>query len=72
MAQDLVYLPVGEDRFRAQVIAEACRAEGVRVELLTADASGVDPVIARLQEFRLLVAAADVDRVQAILRRTPA
>jgi len=70
MAERLVYVPVGGDRFRAQMIAEACRAEGIRVELLTADESGVDPVMGRLQGFRLLVAAADEGRVRAILRRS--
>ena len=69
MAGDLVYVQVGGDRFRAQVIAETCRAEGLLVELLTADESGVDPVMGRLQGFRLLVAAGDVDRVRAIVGR---
>ena len=70
MAENLVYVPVGGDRFRAQMIAEACRAEGIRVELLTADESGVDPVMGRLQGFRLLVTAADEGRVRAIVDRT--
>ena len=42
---DLVYVPVGGERLRAQMIVGACRAEGLRVELLTADESGVDPVM---------------------------
>jgi hypothetical protein len=70
MTESLVYVPVGNDRFRAQVIAEACRAEGIRVELLTADNSGVDPVMGIMQGHRLLVAAADADRVRAIARRS--
>ena len=69
MAKDLVYVPVGGDRFRAQMIAETCRAEGLRVELLTADESGVDPIMGRIQGFRLLVAAGDADRVRAIVGR---
>ena len=69
MAESLVYVPVGGDRFRAQMIAETCRAEGLRVELLTADESGVDPIMGRMQGFRLLVGAAHVDRVQAIVHR---
>ena len=69
MAAKLVYLPVGGDRFEAQVIAEARRAAGIRVELLTADNSGVDPVLGIVQGHRLLVTADDVDRVRAILRR---
>lgn len=71
MAENLVYVPVGGDRFRSQMIAEACRADGLRVELLTADESGVDPIMGRIQGFRLLVAAADVDRVRAIVGRNP-
>jgi hypothetical protein len=69
VAERLVYVPVGGDRFRAQMIAETCKAEGLRVELLTADESGVDPVMGRIQGFRLLVAAGDTDRVRGILGR---
>jgi len=70
MAGNLVYVPVGSDRFRAQMITEACRAEGLRVELLTADESGVDPIMGRIQGFRLLVAAGDADRARAIVHRS--
>ena len=45
MTSDLVYVPIGHDRFAAQVITEACRAAGIRAELVTGDASGVDPVL---------------------------
>jgi len=69
MAGRLVYVPVGGDRFRAQMIAETCKAEGLRVELLTADESGVDPVMGHIQGFRLLVAASDEGRVRAIIGR---
>jgi len=68
-ADRLVYVPVGVDRFRAQMVAAACRAEGLRVELLTADGSGVDPIMGRIQGFRLLVRSADLARVQAIVGR---
>lgn len=64
-----VCLSVSGDRFEAQVIAEACRAAGIRVELLTADDSGVDPVLGIIQRHRLLVAAEDLDRVRVILER---
>ena len=67
MPAELVYVPVGGERLRAQMIAEACRAEGLRVELLTADESGVDPVMGRIQGFRLLVSAAAADRVRAVI-----
>jgi hypothetical protein len=70
MADELVYVPVGGDRFRAQMIAETCKAEGLRVELLTADESGVDPIMGHIQGFRLLVSAGDTDRVRAIIGRS--
>jgi hypothetical protein len=66
----LVYVPVGSDRFAAQVIAEACRSAGIKVELLTGDQSGVDPVMGIIQGHRLLVAEEDVARVEAIVGRT--
>jgi len=69
MAAQLVRVPVGEDRFRAQIPAETCRAAGIRVELITGDASGVDPVLGIIQGHRLLVRADDVDRVGVILRK---
>jgi len=70
MAAKLVQVPVGEDRFHAQILAEACRAAGIRVELITGDASGVDPVLGIIQGHRLLVRADDVERVRAILKRS--
>ena len=71
MVPKLVYVPVGQDRFEVQVVAEACRAAGIRVELVTGDASGVDPVLGIIQGHRLLVAADDIDRVRAVLERRP-
>ncbi len=69
MNADLVYVPVGSDRLQAQVIAEACRRAGIRLELLTADESGVDPVMGIVQGHRLLVTAKDVKRVESIRGR---
>lgn len=69
MNADLVYVPVGSDRLQAQVIAEACRHAGIRLELLTADESGVDPVMGIVQGHRLLVTAKDVKRVESIRGR---
>lgn len=67
---DLTYLSVGSDRYRAHLIAEACRAEGIRVELLTSDAGGADPALSYLQDHRLLVYTGDLDRVRAIVARS--
>jgi hypothetical protein len=69
VSDDVVVIQIGSDRFRAQVIAEACRAEGITVELLTGDDSGVDPFMAIIQQHRLLVAAEDADRVRAVVER---
>jgi len=51
------------------MVAETWRAEGLRAELLTADESGVDPIMGYIQGLRLLVAAADEGRVRSIIRR---
>jgi hypothetical protein len=64
---DVVSVPVGSDIFSAQVIAEACRAEGLRVELLTTEMAARPNTVGVQQQ--LLVRAEDVERVQEILRR---
>jgi hypothetical protein len=64
---DLVYVPAGGDRFAAQLALEACLAEGIRAELLTADESGVDPIMGIIQGHRLLVSRRDAERVRTIL-----
>lgn len=69
MTHDLVYVPAGGDRFVAQLALEACLAEGIRAELLTADESGVDPIMGIIQGHRLLVARGEAERVRAILER---
>ena len=69
MSADLEYVKVGADRYRAHLIADAVRAEGIRVELLTGDDSGVDPFIALIQNHRLLVRSDDVERVREITAR---
>jgi len=66
---DLVYVPVGTDRFRAQVIAEDCRVEGIEVELLTSDDNGTGPEMTLVQRHRLLVRRSDLPTVQAIIDR---
>ena len=72
MTDDLVYLPVGGDRFQAQVIAAACGVEGIRVELLTGDDGGMNPHLGVQQGHRLLVSVDDAERVRAIVDRQSA
>jgi hypothetical protein len=63
----LTYVPVGTDRFRAQLIAEACQAAGLEVELLTADDSGTFTMYGEIQPHRLLVRSQDLERVQMLV-----
>jgi hypothetical protein len=67
---DLKYVLVGPDRFRAQVISEACRAAGLVVELLTSDAEGSGPEMGWAEDHRLLVRRSDLDTVLAIVKRS--
>lgn len=69
-SDDLIYVPVGGNRYRAHLIAEACRAEGIRVELLTGDDSGVDPHLGFIQGHRLLIRSVDESRVTEIVARS--
>jgi hypothetical protein len=64
---EIVTVAVGSDAFRAQVIAEACRAEGLKVELLTSE-MGARPTTVGVEQ-QLLVRAPDVEKVREILRR---
>jgi len=63
------YLDVGPDRFHAQLIAEACRADGLEVELLTADDDGTDPWWGVIQHHRLLIHSEDRDTVTRVAGR---
>lgn len=63
---DLTYVPLGSDRFRAQVIAEACHSAGLNVKLLVADDSGYGAV----QAHRLLVRTDEVDKVMAVVEKS--
>lgn len=58
----MTYVTLGTDRFKAQVIAEACRSAGLEVKLLMSDDSGYGAI----QPHRLLVHSGDFERVQAI------
>lgn len=66
---DLERIPLGYDRFEAQVIAESCRAEGLKVELLLMDEGGNVSGLTALEPHVLLVRAVDVDAVEAVLSR---
>ncbi|MDH3261575.1 MAG: hypothetical protein OEM84_11470 [Acidimicrobiia bacterium] len=61
---DLTQIPVGMNRFRAQVIAEACRAEGLAVELLMSDDTYF------YAEIRLLVRSGDLEQVLAVIEKS--
>jgi hypothetical protein len=63
---DLRFVPVGTDRFRAQVIAEACRAAGLEVKLLLSDDSGYGAV----QPHRLLVRSGELEQVLAVVKKS--
>ena len=60
---ELTQVSVGADRFRAHVIAEACRAAGLEVELLMSDDTHF------FVEIRLLVRTADLERVAALIQK---
>jgi hypothetical protein len=63
----VVALPIGGDIFRAQVIAAACAAEGLKVQLLTSEMAARPNTVG--VEQQLLVRSEDVDTVQALIRR---
>jgi hypothetical protein len=61
----VVVVPLGGDAFRAEITAAACRAAGIRVELLVSEmgqhsaSAGVQP--------QLLVRGSDLEAVRSIL-----
>ena len=61
---ELTQVSVGTDRFRAHVIAEACRAAGLEVELLLSDDTYF------YADIRLLVRTADLEQVAALVQTT--
>lgn len=64
---DLVRVPCGTDRFAAETYAARCRADGLAVELLSADAHGLLNVPLVRRPFVLLARAEDADAVRAIV-----
>ncbi len=63
---DLSYVPLGSDRFRAQLIAQACRSAGLDVKLLAADDSGYGAV----QAHRLLVLTDQLEKVMSVVEKS--
>jgi hypothetical protein len=66
MSDELPYIPMGTHRFRAQIIAEACRNEGLRVQLMLSDDSGY----ANVEPHRLLVRSDQLEQVMAVIKRS--
>lgn len=61
----LTEISLGSDLFRAQIITEACRDQGLKVELLGTE-SGAHPNSTGADQ-RLLVRAEDIDAVRAVI-----
>jgi len=63
---ELIQISVGNHRFRALVIAEACRAVGLNVKLLMSDDSGYG----NLETNRPLISARDLEQVTEVIQKT--
>ncbi len=66
----IVEVELGFDRFEATTIVEACRAEGLEVELLQMDRNGVAPGFVALAPHRLLAREIDLEMVTRIVDRS--
>jgi hypothetical protein len=62
-------IELGHDAFEAKVIAQACRAEGLDVQLRLADETFVAPGPA-LEAHRLVIHGADLAEVREIVARS--
>ncbi len=67
---EIVTLRLGFDRFDAHLVTEACRAEGLTVELLTMDDNGHSLGMMAVIRHRLLVRSDELEAVQRILARS--
>ncbi len=67
---EIVTLRLGFDRFNAHIVTEACRDEGLTVELLTMDDQGSLPGNLAVLRHRLLVRADELDEVRQVLARS--
>ena len=64
--KEFTQIPMGTNRFRVQVIAEACLAEGLRVQTLLTDDSGYGNV----EPHRLLVRVDQLEQVLAVIEKS--
>ena len=67
---EIVTIELGFDRFEAHLLAEACRAEGCTVELLTMDDLGQAPGRLAGMPHRLLVWRSELRTVEAVIARS--
>ena len=67
---EIVTLRLGFDRFDAHLVTEACRAEGLTVELLTMDDHGSLPGNLAVIRHRLLARSDELGDVRRILARS--
>jgi hypothetical protein len=66
---EFVRLDVGDDIFRAELIAAACEAEGLRVQLIRNEHPQTG-ALRSVQPAFLIVAPEDVARAQEIISRS--
>lgn len=67
---ELVELEVGYDRFAAGAVVARLEASGIPVQLLTMDDHGLAPGAHRLHPHRILIRAADRERVVRIVQQS--
>jgi len=66
---DVVEIMLTDDRFEAEIITEAVRSKGFKVELIQEDSGTAIGMPGH--PSRLLVLAADADQVRAIIEGSP-
>jgi hypothetical protein len=66
---DVVQVDLGDDLFTAQVIAAACEAEGLRVQLVHNEHPATGALLS-VQPVYLLVVDEDLPRVREIIARS--
>lgn len=67
---EIVRLELGFDRFEAQIIQEACRAQELTVEVLFMDEGGNAPGRTALEPHLLLVRTDEVEQARQIIARS--